>query len=142
MALENRDPPAWSSPSPSTSSEPQLTLYNSITKSKTPFVPLDSNRRVTWYCCGPTVYDAGHLGHARNYLTTDVLRRIMRDYFGYEVVFVQNVTDVDDKVRFTILAFGDWILPTSPFPRSSKEQGSGISLQSTRKIILRLMLKL
>ncbi|EFI28187.1 cysteinyl-tRNA synthetase [Coprinopsis cinerea okayama7 len=99
MALENRDPPAWSPPHPSISSSTPLVLYNSLTKTKTPFIPVDpSGRKVTWYCCGPTVYDAGHLGHARNYLTTDVLRRIMRDYFGYEVEFVQNVTDVDDKI--------------------------------------------
>ncbi|TEB37525.1 cysteinyl-tRNA synthetase [Coprinellus micaceus] len=98
MALENRDPPTWSPPRVSTSSSPLL-LHNSLTRSKTPFVPVDpTNRKITWYCCGPTVYDAGHLGHARNYLTTDVLRRIMRDYFGYEVIFVQNVTDVDDKI--------------------------------------------
>ena len=55
-------------------------------------------RKVTWYCCGPTVYDAAHLGHARNYVTTDIVRRIMRDYFRYEVIFVRGVTDVDDKV--------------------------------------------
>lgn len=79
---------------------PPLKLYNSLTRSKSPFVPLDKNgRKITWYCCGPTVYDAGHLGHARNYVTTDILRRIMRDYFQFDVTFVQNVTDVDDKVE-------------------------------------------
>ncbi|KAH7103474.1 tRNA synthetases class I (C) catalytic domain-containing protein [Auriculariales sp. MPI-PUGE-AT-0066] len=78
---------------------PALNVFNSLTHNKVPFVPVDaSGRRVSWYCCGPTVYDAGHLGHARNYVTTDVLRRIMRDYFGFEVLFVQNVTDVDDKI--------------------------------------------
>jgi cysteinyl-tRNA synthetase len=100
MALENREPPTWSPPRPADLSGTPLVLYNSLTKSKSPFVPI--GRKVTWYCCGPTVYDASHLGHARNYLTTDVLRRIMRDYFGYEVEFVQNVTDVDDKVRLFI----------------------------------------
>ncbi|TFK25515.1 cysteinyl-tRNA synthetase [Coprinopsis marcescibilis] len=99
MALENRDPPTWTPPRDPVSSSTPLVLYNSLTRTKSPFVPVDaSGRKVTWYCCGPTVYDAGHLGHARNYLTTDVLRRIMRDYFGYEVEFVQNVTDVDDKI--------------------------------------------
>lgn len=62
-----------------------------------PFIPING-RRVTWYCCGPTVYDAGHMGHARNYVSTDISRRILRDYFGYDVFFVQNVTDIDDKV--------------------------------------------
>ena len=70
-----------------------------MTKSKTPFVPLDSEgKKVTWYACGPTVYDDAHLGHARNYVTTDIIRRIMRDYFKFNVHFVMNITDVDDKV--------------------------------------------
>ncbi|OLL22403.1 putative cysteine--tRNA ligase [Neolecta irregularis DAH-3] len=63
----------------------------------TAFVPIDP-RRVSWYSCGPTVYDASHLGHARNYVTIDILRRITEDYFGYNVTFVQNVTDIDDKI--------------------------------------------
>ena len=54
--------------------------------------------KVTWYNCGPTVYDASHMGHARTYLTFDILRRVMSDYFGYEVFFVMNITDIDDKI--------------------------------------------
>ncbi len=50
------------------------------------------------YACGPTVYDHSHLGHARSYVSTDIIRRIMRDYFGFKVNFVMNITDVDDKV--------------------------------------------
>ncbi|PUU73150.1 tRNA synthetases class I (C) catalytic domain-domain-containing protein, partial [Tuber borchii] len=76
-----------------------LCIHNSLTKEKNLFVPIDpSGREITWYCYGSTVYDAGHLGHARNYVPTDVLRRILRDYFGFKVQFVPNVTDVDDKV--------------------------------------------
>ena len=99
--MQFKGAPAWVQPTRAVNvALPPLQVHNSLTHSKVPFVPLDpAGRRVTWYCCGPTVYDAGHLGHARNYVTTDVLRRIMRDYFGFEVVFVQNVTDVDDKVR-------------------------------------------
>jgi len=94
-----REQPPWTSPE-SSAPLPPLTIYNSLTRRKDPFIPIDNGgRKVTWYCCGPTVYDAAHLGHARNYVTTDVLRRIMRDYFGFDVTFVQNVTDVDDKVR-------------------------------------------
>lgn len=64
-----------------------------------PFVPSDpEGKKVTWYACGPTVYDDAHLGHARNYVSTDILRRIMRDYFKFDVRFVMNITDVDDKV--------------------------------------------
>ena len=54
--------------------------------------------KVSWYVCGPTVYDHSHLGHARNYVSTDIIRRIMIHYFGYKVKFVMNITDVDDKV--------------------------------------------
>ncbi|EGO25879.1 hypothetical protein SERLADRAFT_437591 [Serpula lacrymans var. lacrymans S7.9] len=88
--------PPWSLPSRKTD-EPVLKLYNSLTKTKTEFIPRDG-RRVKWYNCGPTVYDASHMGHARNYVTQDILRRIMTDYFGYDVHFVQNVTDIDDKI--------------------------------------------
>ena len=53
---------------------------------------------IAWYACGPTVYDDAHLGHARNYVSTDILRRILRDYFGFKVNFIMNITDVDDKI--------------------------------------------
>lgn len=88
-----REAPKWKLPPQITSSRaPRLAIWNSLTKMNTPFVPLDPDgRTVTWYCCGPTVYDAGHLGLARNYISTDVIRRIMRDYFGFDVMFVQHV---------------------------------------------------
>ena len=44
------------------------------------------------------MYDAAHLGHARNYVTFDIVRRILEDYFGYSILYVMNVTDVDDKI--------------------------------------------
>ncbi|EPS39792.1 hypothetical protein H072_6211 [Dactylellina haptotyla CBS 200.50] len=95
--------PPWRTPAAPTTGlaapEAELKLYNSLTRTKTPFYPIDrAGKKVTWYCCGPTVYDAGHLGHARNYVTTDVLRRVLEGYFGYDVQFVQNVTDIDDKI--------------------------------------------
>ncbi|KAF2153384.1 hypothetical protein K461DRAFT_278198 [Myriangium duriaei CBS 260.36] len=78
---------------------PKLSIYNTLTRSKTPFVPVDpEGKKVTWYACGPTVYDDSHLGHARNYVSTDILRRILVDYFKYDVKFVMNITDVDDKI--------------------------------------------
>lgn len=58
-----------------------LKLYNSFTRTKVPFVPLSGNR-VGWYICGPTVYDSSHLGHARNYVSFDILRRVLTSYFG------------------------------------------------------------
>lgn len=92
--------PSWQEPvaQPGSNHIP-LRIWNSLTRSKTVFIPKDRNgRRVTWYACGPTVYDDAHLGHGRNYVSTDILRRIMRDYFHYDVHFVMNITDVDDKV--------------------------------------------
>lgn len=77
---------------------PCLKLYNSLTREKEVFVPKSGGRLVTWYSCGPTVYDASHMGHARNYVSIDINRRILSDYFGYNVKFVQNVTDIDDKI--------------------------------------------
>ena len=60
-----------------------------------PFVPKEEGK-VSWYACGPTVYNHSHLGHARNYVSTDIIPGIMRDYFGFKVNFVMNITDVDD----------------------------------------------
>ncbi|KAG5291747.1 cysteinyl-tRNA synthetase [Histoplasma ohiense] len=97
-----RQQPPWNQPRlhpESASRLPPLRIYNSLTRSKVPFVPLDPiGRKVTWYACGPTVYDDAHLGHARNYVTNDILRRIMRDYFKFDVEFIMNITDVDDKI--------------------------------------------
>jgi cysteinyl-tRNA synthetase len=50
------------------------------------------------YICGPTVYDSAHLGHARAYITFDIIRRILSDYFGYHVFWTMNITDIDDKI--------------------------------------------
>jgi len=77
-----------------------LKVYNSLTRSKVPFVTRDGSMNVTWYICGPTVYDSSHVGHARNYVTFDIIRRILEKYFHYNVDFVMNVTDVDDKIIF------------------------------------------
>mmetsp|Transcript_4072 Transcript_4072/g.14391 ORF Transcript_4072/g.14391 Transcript_4072/m.14391 type:complete len:863 (+) Transcript_4072:79-2667(+) len=74
-----------------------LMMYNSITDSKVEFVPAEG-RKVSWYICGPTVYDSSHIGHARNYVSFDVLRRVVSDYFGYNVTYAMNITDLDDKI--------------------------------------------
>ncbi|KAK3237227.1 hypothetical protein CYMTET_52675 [Cymbomonas tetramitiformis] len=76
---------------------PGLHVNNSICQGKVPFTPSEG-RKVKWYTCGPTVYDKCHMGHARAYLTFDIIRRIMEDYFRYEVLFQVNVTDIDDKI--------------------------------------------
>ena len=79
----------------------QLKIHNSLNPGPaTAFVPMKAGK-VSWYACGPTVYDHSHLGHARNYVSTDIIRRIMMHYFGLEVKFVMNITDIDDKVPLT-----------------------------------------
>lgn len=89
--------PPWLKPTQPAGEKPVLKLYNSLTRSKEEFVPLKHNQ-ITWYCCGPTVYNHAHMGHARNYVCSDICRRILQDYFGYNIEFVQNVTDIDDKI--------------------------------------------
>jgi hypothetical protein len=81
-------------------SRPQLVLYNSYVDRKVPFVPAagPDSRQISWYTCGPTVYDSAHVGHARNYLSFDIVRRVLEDYFGFNITYVMNVTDVDDKI--------------------------------------------
>ncbi|NLM84069.1 MAG: cysteine--tRNA ligase [Clostridiales bacterium] len=73
-----------------------MKLYNSMTMQKEEFVPLVEGK-VTMYACGPTVYDYIHIGNARPIIVFDALRRYF-EYRGYEVTFVQNFTDIDDKI--------------------------------------------
>ncbi len=71
-------------------------IYNSKTRQKEKFVPLE-DKKVKIYVCGPTVYDDAHLGHARSSIAFDLLRRVL-EADGYEVTFVKNYTDIDDKI--------------------------------------------
>jgi cysteinyl-tRNA synthetase len=73
-----------------------LTIYNTLSRTKEPFQTLTPNQ-VKMYCCGVTVYDYCHLGHARSYIVWDTVRRYLQ-WRGYEVKYVQNFTDIDDKI--------------------------------------------
>ncbi len=73
-----------------------LILYNTLTRTESPFSPL-SPPQVRIYCCGVTVYDYCHLGHARSYIVWDTLRRYLQ-WQGFQVHYVQNFTDIDDKI--------------------------------------------
>jgi len=76
-----------------------ITLYNTATRRKEVFVPLDPDN-VRMYVCGPTVYDRAHLGNARPVLVFDVLYRLLRHEYGADhVTYVRNFTDVDDKIN-------------------------------------------
>ncbi|CAL4901145.1 unnamed protein product [Urochloa decumbens] len=89
-------------PMPATVSEakapsaPQLELFNSMTKKKEPFKPRVEGK-VAMYVCGVTPYDFSHIGHARAYVAFDVLYRYLK-FLGYEVEYVRNFTDIDDKI--------------------------------------------
>lgn len=73
-----------------------MKFYNSYSQKTEEFTTLESNK-VKMYVCGPTVYDSAHLGHARCYITWDVLYRYLK-FKGYDVTYCRNVTDVDDKI--------------------------------------------
>src|SRR4029434_10098577 len=76
-----------------------LRLYDTLTKEKRPFVPLDADN-VRMYACGPTVYDFAHIGNGRAAIVFDLLFRVLRHHYGADhVTYVRNITDVDDKIN-------------------------------------------
>ncbi|MEP4861126.1 MAG: cysteine--tRNA ligase, partial [Alphaproteobacteria bacterium] len=85
-----------------------LRLYNTLSREKEDFVPLDLDN-VRLYVCGPTVYDFAHIGNARPVIVFDVLYRLLRHLYGADhVTYVRNITDVDDKINARALRdFGD-----------------------------------
>ena len=77
----------------------QLRLYNTLSRTKEDFVPLDP-KNVRMYVCGPTVYDYAHIGNARPAIVFDVLFRLLRHIYGQgHVTYVRNITDIDDKIN-------------------------------------------
>lgn len=74
-----------------------LRIYNTISKKLEEFKPNDP-KTVKMYICGPTVYDDSHIGHGRTYVMFDVIRSILEKYYNYNVIFVMNITDIDDKI--------------------------------------------
>ena len=84
-----------------------LTLYNSLTRRKAPFTPLDPER-ITMYVCGPTVYNRVHIGNARPAVVFDTLFRVLQTQFP-EVVYARNITDIDDKIMNTAAEAGEEI---------------------------------
>ena len=126
--------------------ESEMQIYNSATRKKEEFVPLHPGK-VGIYACGPTVYDYFHIGNARPFITFDVLRRYF-EHRGYEVTFVQNFTDIDDKMikrankeNITVKELGDrfikeyyqdakalGIRPATVHPRATEHIGEIIHL--------------
>jgi len=73
-----------------------MKIYNTLTRQKEEFIPIEDHK-VRMYVCGPTVYNLIHIGNARPMIVFDTVRRYM-EYKGYDVNFVSNFTDVDDKI--------------------------------------------
>ncbi|PNG99630.1 Cysteine--tRNA ligase, partial [Tetrabaena socialis] len=76
----------------------RVAFFNSMSKSKEPFKPRLPEGPVSMYVCGVTVYDYSHIGHARVYVAFDVLYRFLTAACGYDVQYVRNFTDIDDKI--------------------------------------------
>ncbi len=92
-----------------------LTVYNTLTRRQQPFETIEPGK-IKMYCCGVTVYDYCHLGHARSYIVWDVVRRYLQ-WRGYQIHYIQNFTDIDDKIL-----------------NRAKEQGSTMEAVSNRFI--------
>ena len=76
----------------------KLVLYNTLTKKKEVFLP-QNPQSVKMYVCGPTVYDFMHIGNARTQIIFDILYRVLINLYGKDhVVYIQNITDIDDKI--------------------------------------------
>jgi len=91
--------PATTTAAAGSKPQPQLKVFNTFTMQKDVFVPNDVEKKlVTWYMCGPTVYDYSHMGHAKCYVVFDILARLLTDYFGYNLKLAMNITDIDDKI--------------------------------------------
>ncbi|MDD7805293.1 MAG: cysteine--tRNA ligase [Endozoicomonas sp. (ex Botrylloides leachii)] len=82
-----------------------MQIYNSLTRKKEPFTPLEANK-VRMYVCGMTVYDFCHIGHARTVTAFDVVARYLRAR-GYELTYIRNITDIDDKIIKRALEKGE-----------------------------------
>lgn len=88
----------------------QLSFYNTLTKSVQPFAPADGSNTVRIYSCGPTVYNIAHIGNMRAFLAADVIQRTVRAVGGYDVKWVMNITDIDDKtIRDSAVGSDVWL---------------------------------
>jgi len=75
-----------------------LMVNSSLCNEKVEFFTKNGDRTINWYMCGLTVYDSAHLEHIRTYLTFDIIRRILNNYFHYDVNLCMNIKDIDDKI--------------------------------------------
>jgi len=106
-----------------------MKLYNTLTRTKEEFVPLEPGK-VRIYACGPTVYNYIHIGNARPLCVFDVLRRYFK-FIGYDVTFVQNFTDIDDKIINKANEMGVKSIEVSEkFIEEYKKDASGLNIMT------------
>ena len=104
-----------------------LQLYNSLSRSKEPLQTIVPGK-VQIYCCGVTVYDYCHVGHARSYIIWDIVRRYLQ-WRGYDVQYVQNYTDIDDKILNRAVQSGqDWQVITETFIQAYEEDMARLNI--------------
>lgn len=107
-------------------------LFNTLTKKKEKFVPIDSGK-VNFFVCGPTVYDYAHIGNAKTYTQFDFIVRYMR-YLGLNVFYLQNITDIDDKILNRAKEFGvSWKELTQKYEKIYKEDMKKLNNTSVSK---------
>lgn len=87
----------WIQPKTNTVYDSGISIYNCVAGKNVPFI-VRNRSCVTWYTCGPTVYDEAHIGHAICYMKCDIIQRILRHHFKIDLVTAMNITDIDDKI--------------------------------------------
>jgi cysteinyl-tRNA synthetase len=109
-----------------------LHVYNTLIRKKTPFIPRNGTR-VQLFVCGPTVYDYSHIGHARTYVAFDVIARYLR-YRGYDVFYLQNITDIDDKIINRAREEGvSWKALTDKYTKAYLEDVTALKITSVNR---------
>lgn len=105
-----------------------MKLYNTFTNKKEEFIPIEKNKAKI-YACGPTVYNYIHVGNSRPICVFDVLRRYLK-YVGYDVTFVQNFTDVDDKIiKKAIEEKSDFLTVSKKYIEEYKKDAKGLNIK-------------
>lgn len=105
-----------------------MKLYNTLTRKKEEFIPL-TDGEVKIYACGPTVYNYIHIGNSRPLCVFDVLRRYL-EYIGYNVIFVQNFTDVDDKIiKKAVEENSDFLTVSKKYIEEYKKDSKGLNVK-------------
>jgi len=107
---------------------PEITLYNTLTRRKEVFNPAEAGK-VRMYVCGLTTYDYAHIGHARMLVAFDVIQRYFR-YCGYQVTYVRNITDIDDKILRRAKENGEYFADlTERFIEATHEDETALFIQ-------------